>query len=520
MFGINFIKVQVLIGLGQYKIALEISTDCLKKGKILYKSHPFIAECYSVCGVANQFLGVPRSAQKYFEESSEMRKKFFSLQNVENAENSEEEKIGNIGNTCSHILVCESTVELGMNAIARGMFFEAYPLLECSVKLYEELLLNLNISSHIEHEYCKMNFSLINLLLGKYNIAKLLINNCINDITEINSTINDGNEHIYLSDCLYYKGLYLQNVGDYFDSIEILKKSKQILVKIVGAKHPLNSRLTLAESISYRYPGQFEKSASLLHTALQQVTELYGENNLFVGFVLYNRATLLRDSGDIDEAGRLYPTALKILKDTLGSKNAYVSQIMGDIGECLRLEGKDSDAILFLEKSRVLMSKNYSQKHYLYCEVWLSQALQLINNNNDEKICEEGLNILKNQILPCLESHFNQMHPMIMYVQGCIGKAMNNIANIKHKSGNSNLNSTQQKSSKSNKSKKSRSGKSIRSNNSSKHSENENIADEKGQSMIDSSLEYFANYPLTPFGDTHPWVLELGGWGNTRDIEN
>jgi hypothetical protein len=35
--------------------------------------------------------------------------------------------------------------------------------------------------------------------------------------------------------------------------------------------------------------------------------------------------------------------ALKIFRDKLGSKNTYVADIMGDIGESLRLEGRFDD---------------------------------------------------------------------------------------------------------------------------------------------------------------------------------
>ena len=36
--------------------------------------------------------------------------------------------------------------------------------------------------------------------------------------------------------------------------------------------------------------------------------------------------------------------------------------------------------------------------------------------------------------------------------------------------------------------------------------------DERGQTLIYEALTTFDTYPLSPFGDTHPWVLELGGY--------
>jgi hypothetical protein len=171
--------------------------------------------------------------------------------------------------------------------------------------------------------------------------------------------------------------------------------------------------------------------------------------------------------------------------------------------------------LIALKQAYILREKCYI-KHYIILEILIYQALCCINDNNPK----EGLELLDNEVLPSLKTilmnnddngndrgdNYNgnnnncNSHPLIMYANGCIGKALNLIAFLNFKKLNKSKPSVEDEPT--------------------NNEKNENDVDSfdgsysvSGQEMIDKTLKYFHDYPNSPYGGSHPWILELGGWG-------
>ena len=206
---------------------------------------------------------------------------------------------------------------------------------------------------------------------------------------------------------------------------------------------------------------------------------------------------------------RLLPTALKNLREKLGGKNAIVAYIIGEIGECLRLEGKNDQASAVLKQALHLRKQTLGSNSFSVASIMISQALILIDSAKPE----EAKDLLEKEVVPMLTStHIGLNHPLTMYAKGCVGLSLNVIAGMTGKNDNDDDNvSLNSKSSSSSQSMIAR--RRIGANSDQTVSSSLRFGkDREGVRLIEEALIYFDTYPRCPFGDSHPWILELGGW--------
>ena len=201
---------------------------------------------------------------------------------------------------------------------------------------------------------------------------------------------------------------------------------------------------------------------------------------------------------------------------------------IGDIGEALRLEGKYDPAALALNQAHKLRKTHFGKEHYMVGEILISQGLLLL----DQRQPENALRILESEAVPLLVRCLGEHHPHTMYAKGCVGLVLNTLfaANLPPDVLTSKRLSTgsgMKKASFQNAASAAGGGPAGSSSNSLTEEKRNSarfgrngVFDPRGKKMIEDTLDLYDTYPQCPFGDSHPWALELGGWIDKNEDGN
>ena len=95
-------------------------------------------------------------------------------------------------------------------------------------------------------------------------------------------------------------------------------------------------------------------------------------------------------------------------------KSVLFGEILGDVGEALRLEGKYDPAALALSQALQLRKTYCGSDHYLVGETLISQGLLLLDQNK----AEEALRTIETEAVPLLTKCLGVKHPHTMYAKG------------------------------------------------------------------------------------------------------
>jgi hypothetical protein len=466
---------------GNYRPALEAITDALRRRKTIYPdAHPTIAECFFIAGECTRHLGMPKMAQKYYEEAKVIRSKLFAG---------------------THVSLGESSLGLAANAIARTQYVAAVPLLEEAFAQYQLVATSMEIGDFVDLEVCRTELALGYVLVGRYDEAKT-------HLKAVGKLMHQlvGPKHVHLAASLYVLALYKQALGLYFDANTLYSHCDDILVGLYGSKHPLVLRVALAACVNFRGPGYYEDAAVRLNLAFSTASEMYDHDSIPVTRAIHQKGVLMRDLGDLAEASRLLPLALKACKEKLGMKSAMFAEVLGDIGEALRLEGKYDPAALALSQALQLRRAQYGEAHCMVGEVLVSQGLLLLDQNRPE----EALQLLDTVAVPLLSKCFGEAHPHTMYAKGCVGLALNTLYALRNPQAASSAGGAATP-----KRMASYTGPGGEHRGSARFGRG-GVFDTRGKGLIDAALKLFDEYPQCPFGDSHPWALELGGWSEPK----
>ena len=196
----------------------------------------------------------------------------------------------------------------------------------------------------------------------------------------------------------------------------------------------------------------------------------------------------------------------------------------------MRLEGKYDPAALALNQALKLRQTHYGKDHYMVGEILISQGLLLLDQNQPDN----ALRVLESEAVPLLARCLGENHPHTMYAKGCVGLALNTLfaANLPPDVLSSKRSSSRPSSGggmkKASFHTASAAGGGPGSSSYSLTDEKRNSArfgrngifDPRGKKLIEATLDLYDTYPQCPFGDSHPWALELGGWIDKNEDGN
>jgi tetratricopeptide (TPR) repeat protein len=170
-------------------------------------------------------------------------------------------------------------------------------------------------------------------------------------------------------------------------------------------------------SENLRYPGFYQEAAEVSDTLLQICVDHYRENGIYTALSLYNRAQMVRDIGLYDEAHGLYERALAYLAEEIDGENAHIALIVGDRGECERLQGRLSESSESAARSIDLCIKFFGENHIYVAQAKARLAAVLMDNES----YGDATALLTNYVMPILTATVGLQHPLAHYVKGCIG---------------------------------------------------------------------------------------------------
>ena len=463
------LKSRLLSHFGEYKKALELCTESLRLRKLLFSSlHPSIADCLYTMGEIQICMGAPRGAQKYFEESFGIRKKLYGFDDE------------NLEDNVVHVSIGESVLSIALCGIETGMYLEAFSMLKLGRRIFCGLCSQLKVSNVLMKSVCDLYMAHYNQLMGNFEDAESHYTSSKEEIL-----LCGGEDHDIMGKFYHLYGTYQQTLGRFDSAHDFYSKSTAIVSSNLGVNHPLLARTMLADGTVHRMCGKFEESAGILKSTFSLISDHFEENSLMFGMAVFERAQLLRDSGDISGASRLYTSSLSTVKRCVGSHSAIVAMMVGDIGECLRLQGDLTQANTVLQQAVVMGGKCYGEVHWSVAMLRLTQAMCMIDSRP-----VDAMRVITRHCMPLLEKVFNNAHPIIIFVNGCIGKAMCIIEQL------DNLSYTVTQT----------------------LAEGEKLIYGNGRNMVKYAVQSLTNSSSCSFSSTHPWVLELGGWDDPSSM--
>ena len=137
----------------------------------------------------------------------------------------------------------------------------------------------------------------------------------------------------------------------------------EVLSTILEPKHVLIIRARLALGETFRAVGYFQEAIDELNSVLMSLAPPMNSSNGSPGMnsndmghpqssvasgeikehsmhvnIIYARAKMIRDVGNYEEATKFFSYVLEAFTKAYGNKSSYVALVLGDMGDCLRLE--------------------------------------------------------------------------------------------------------------------------------------------------------------------------------------
>lgn len=515
------IKIRIAVVIGKHEMSVEGAEDCLSRRKDSLSPlvvHPAIADSLWTLAEAQRHAGQPRQALKNYEECHQMRCKLYPLRR------------------CPHAATCQSLFGISQCYLDKGTWALQSTRLVLVTSLYETLAESLAEPTLPDVEMCRLQLALSHILLADFTAAQPLL-----AIAGKRLSLLLGPRHTHVAESLYVLGTYHFHTGKYSHAKQLFGRCTDQLLQILEPRHPWVIRAQLAMCENYRMVGYFQEAIDQLNTILLVVST---SGDAFSGAALdaqtnnvrahsmhskliYARSKTLRDVGNYEEATKFFSFVLETFIKEYGNKSVFVALVLGDMGECLRLE-KSDEADAYLREARKCREASLGVTHPSVAEVAVSQAVSLIDNMRTF----EGIAMIEAHALPVLLSSLGPGHPLTVYASGCVGLGLTiasmTAASVEGRSaeaeGGANSISLVSDSTTRRQQSAMRSsfgsgagagaGVGVEAETGAHSNDKERIPsiDERGQTLIAEALSALSDYPLSPFGDSHPWVLELGGY--------
>ena len=435
-------------------------------------NHHLIAQCMFGLGEATRDMGYPREAHIYFENSLNMRHVCFAPV-VD-------------GNQYKHPCIAESTFGLAVNFEARGILFEAIPLYEQAQQFFKDMLLTIGVGLHKDLEICSLCLARVYCVMGRVEDAKPLLSSSGKMLCKIL-----GSNHINVANGILALGQLSAFRGKFNDATMLFDRCLKMKKLVLGEEHPEIADVLHAISENLRGPGYFQEASENSSKALEMRMRIFHNSSPAVAYSLHNRAQIHRDSGELAAAENIYLQSLAIFKSCLGEKSGPYSIVLGDLGECLRMQRKFPQAEETLSQAVLLRKELFGDFHPYLGDSMRSIAQLLLDQNKPE----EARALLKEGVLPIHKKVLGSKHPSTLFTAGLIGVCIKEMRNRPiHAVSAATLGEIVVVSS----------------------SSSDLLVN--GQEAIDEALDVFDLYKQGPFAENQPWVLRLASFmqGTTR----
>lgn len=449
-------------------------------------AHHLVAQ--SVLGMAEitREEGFPVAAQPIYEAALDMFRECYRSSTAADDETT----------PARHLRVARALYGMGVNLMECGKFARAAEAIQEAQTFRTLQLPRLDVEFH--WEISAGNIALANCLMemGRLEEAKTLLVAAGKTLLVV-----FGAQHILIAQGLLVLGRICFARGQFKDATKMFQNCLAQQTKILGCENQRLVSTYYAMVLNYLGPGDYDEAieacnkcveivASALPPDEQQGSSTIG--GLTAIFVLHARAQILRDTGTLEDAHVLLEQGLLYIRDFFGGSedSTYFAVMLGELGECLRLQGKTSQAEAAIEESLRLRRQQFGDAHALIAEALRFKVLLML----DKGMPNEAADLLEDAVLPLLRDYFasqlasTDQHPAVVFANGVLGICLKA---IHAKEFGLELESGQERES--------------------------NLRDklDYAQDMIDDALDFFDVYKQGSFNDLHPWILRLGGFAST-----
>jgi tetratricopeptide (TPR) repeat protein len=376
------------------------------------------------------------------------------------------------------------------------------------------------------YEYCRIRLgAILCCFLSQFEASRPHIRHAGKALCEL-----VGNEHIWILESLHLLSQIYTAMGKYAHAKKLLSRAMTISARVVGSEdHPFVGQLCISAAANALCTGYYKSAASYLSDGFNLLRKHYLDTNPVLCKARRVQLMLSRDCpktplNGLDEV----PVEFSSSMDNETLEKAYAALleevvrnhvpeahftedsallvrcrsweyaiILMDAAEFLRRVGKVVDAVAFLEEAVTILNELFVASHIdaLRCRLELALC-QLSAQTWDSTMA--ALTAIEQSILPTLQATVGIDHPLFNYAQGVVGLCklalhdLNPDEHILHHNDLGVLNST-------------------------------NLIDDRdksslemqGQTLVNAALDYFDRLDGAPFADSHPWIIQLGGWSNS-----
>lgn len=207
---------------------------------------------------------------------------------------------------------------------------------------------------------------------------------------------------------------YLNN-GKIEKEIEVLRELRLLFKRVFGQESEENAKILTELGNALKYVGKFEESVRLLTKAENIILKLYGENNLAYVTCNANLAEAYRVMKDYEKVEEKYHKAIKIYKKN-NFQNGYIfAGICNNLGLFYEENERYLDSVKWQKKSlEILQDLDDSEiQGAIILGNMVRPYLKLEEKKMAENIANEVLKILKRQVGEASNLYLNILNNLI-----------------------------------------------------------------------------------------------------------
>ncbi len=170
-------------------------------------------------------------------------------------------------------------------------------------------------------------------------------------------------DDILIARSLHSLGMLYFFQGKYSEVEPLYKRSLEIREKTLGPNDPEVAKSLNALAFLYNKKGKYAEAESLYNRCLKIREDSFGPDSPDVAETLNNLALLYFDQGKYSEAESLYKRSLQISEKSLGPDHPYVAKLINRLAAIYVEQEKYSDAEPLMKKALEIREKTLGPEH-------------------------------------------------------------------------------------------------------------------------------------------------------------
>lgn len=210
-----------------------------------------------------------------------------------------------------------------------------------------------------------------------------------------------GRRSLRVADLFHRHAMLKETLGLYDEAFDLAKQSYDILLVLVGSKHPKTANSVWLQGVLKKKMSDYEAAITLFNSALSVAEAYYGESHPTVAIYLRTLADVYRNQALYDQAQALYTRALKINRSTFGEVHPEVAEVLSSLGRIEKKLGNYEAARPLYEQAVAVLTQLFGTQHMIVAEVYVQMGdvyRKIGENKRSEELYNQALAIYRPQL--------------------------------------------------------------------------------------------------------------------------